>query len=162
VNFPHLFGSNLRGEGDQGFGPGKSLFKRLDKIEGGESKGFKETFHLNFFLPDAGEKLEEILRLMRIRIEADVEGLIPIRERFPNGLNHMLHPSKGHFFSARDSLQRHTPAAAPGALSRASSAHGKMIDGRLEGIHPEILLLGNSLYIERLTDITDIGEMIFQ
>ena len=157
MNFPHLVGSNVGGEGNQGFGPGKSLFERLDKIEGGKSEGFKETFHLNFFLPDAGEKLEEILRPLGIRIEADVEGLIPIRECFPNGLKHTLHPSKGHFFSTRDCLQRHTPAAAPGALSRTSSAHGKMIDGRLEGIHPEILLLGNSLYIEGLTDIPDIG-----
>jgi hypothetical protein len=35
-----------------------------------------------------------------------------------------------------------------------------MIDGRLERIHPEILLLGNSLDIEGLTDITDVGERI--
>jgi hypothetical protein len=37
-----------------------------------------------------------------------------------------------------------------------------MMDGRFERIHPEILLSGNSLDIEGLTDITDVGGIIFQ
>jgi hypothetical protein len=37
-----------------------------------------------------------------------------------------------------------------------------MIDGRLERIHPEILLLGNPLDIKGLTDITDVGEVVLQ
>jgi hypothetical protein len=106
MNLPHFVQPDVRREGNQGFRAGKGLFKRLDKIDGGESKGFEETFHPNLFLPDAREKLEEILRLGGIRIEADVECLIPIRDRFSNGLKNTLYPSKGHLFSARDGLQR--------------------------------------------------------
>jgi hypothetical protein len=106
MNFSHLIRPDVRREGNQGFGPGKGFFKRLDKIGCGEPKGFEETFHLNFFLPDAREKIEEILRLLGIRIKADVECLIPVRDRFSNGLENTLYPSKGHLFSARDGLQR--------------------------------------------------------
>jgi hypothetical protein len=35
-------------------------------------------------------------------------------------------------------------------------------DGRLERIHPEIFFLGDAFYIERLTDVTDIGRIILQ
>jgi len=131
-------------------------------MDAGESKAFKETFHLDLFFPEAGEKIKKILRPLGIRIEADMECLITIRDGFFNGLKNTLHASKGHFLSARDGLQRGTTAAAPGTLNRTSSAHGEMIDRRLERIHPEILLLGNSLDIEGLADITDVGRIILQ
>src|SRR4030042_5451977 len=162
MNLSSGFRPDFRRESHQGFGSGRSCFKRLDKIDGGQSKGFKETFYPDLFCPDAGEEIEEILRPLGIRIEADMECLITIRDGFFNGLKNTLHASKGNFFSARDGHQRGTTAAAPGALDRTSSPHGEMIDRRLERIHPEILLLGNSLDIEGLTDISDVGGVILQ
>jgi hypothetical protein len=162
MDLPHLVRPDFRRESNQGFRPGKGCFKRLDKIDGREPKGFKETFHLDLFFPDAGEKIEEISRPLGIRIEANMESLIPIRDRLPNGLENTLHPSKRHLISASDVLQRGTTAPTPGTLNRTAPSHREMMDGRLERIHPEILLLGNSLDIEKLTDITDVGGMIFQ
>ncbi len=106
MNLSHLVRPDVRREGDQGFGPGKGFLKRLDKIDGGKSEGFEETFHLNFFLPDTREKLEKIFRLVRIRIEADVECLVPGRDRLPNGLENILDSPEGHLFSSGDGFQR--------------------------------------------------------
>jgi hypothetical protein len=155
-----LVRADLRGEGDQGFRSGKGLFKRLDKFDGGKPKAFEETFHPNLFLSNTRKKIEEILRTLGIRIEADMEGLITIRDSFFNGLEDTFHVSKGHLFSTRDGLDGGTTTPTPGTLNRASSAHSEIIDGRLERIHPEILLFRNSLHIKRLADIMDVGRMI--
>jgi hypothetical protein len=162
MDLPQLVRSDLRGEGNQGFGSWKRLFKGLDKIDCRKPKGFEETFHLDFLLPDAREEVEEISRVLGIGVEADMEGLIPVRNRLPNGLENALYPSKDHPCSAGEGLQGRTPAATPGTLHGTSPSHREMMDGRLERIHPKILLFGNSLDIERQADVMDVGEMIFQ
>ncbi len=43
MNPPYLVRPDVRGEGNQGFGSRKSLFKRLDKVASGKSKGFERN-----------------------------------------------------------------------------------------------------------------------
>jgi hypothetical protein len=106
MNLPHSVRPHVGGEGNEGFWSGKGFLKGLNKINCGETKGFEETFHLNFFLTDARKKLDIIFRPLRIRIEADMERLVPVRNRFSNGLEDTLYPSEGHLFSASDGFQR--------------------------------------------------------
>jgi hypothetical protein len=156
MNSPHPLGSHIRRKGDEGFGPGKGFLESPDKMERGKSKGLKEAFHSDLLLTDAGEKAEIIVRLVGIGVEADMKGFISQVLCFLNRLEHLLHSPEGHFFSARDPRLGWDVATAPGTLNRTASANGEVVDGRFEGIHPEVFLFGNARHIEGLPNITDI------
>ena len=162
MNPSHPVRSDIRRKGDHRFRPGKGFFKRLDKIGRGQSEGFKETFHTNLLFTDAREESEKVFGLLGIGVKTDVKGLVPIGNRFFDRLENFLHPSEGHLFSAGHRLLGRNVAAAPRALGGAAPAHGEMIKGRLQGIHPEIFLLGDTFYIKGLSHITDIDGVILQ
>ena len=75
-------------------------------------------------------------------------------------LEDLLDSSKGDLLAASDRYLRWDVSTAPGALDRAASAHGQVIDGRLQRIHPEIFLLGDSFYIEGLCDVANVSGVI--
>ncbi len=91
-----------------------------------------------------------------------MKGLVPIREGLLDRLNDFLHSSEGNLFSTRDRLLGWDVTAAPRTLDRATPAYQEVIDGRFQRIHPEILLLRNTLHIEGLSNITNVGRVIFQ
>jgi hypothetical protein len=124
IHSSHPIRAHIWGEDEGGFRSRKCFLKRLDKIDGRQSEGFKETIHLNSLLPDVGEEVEEVFGPFRIWVEANMEGFISVRDCLSDGLENLLHPSEGHFRSTGNHLLRENIPAAPGALDRAASAQG--------------------------------------
>jgi hypothetical protein len=92
-----------------------------------ESKRLKAAFHPNPLLPDMREEFEKVFGLLGIRVETDMKGFIPVKDRFLDRPDDLLYSSKGHFFSAGGCRLTGNISAAPGALNRTASAHGEMV-----------------------------------